>query len=138
MNIPYIWACHKCGKSNKPNTFACASCGFPAIASEADINPETESEKNQRRERESNISSNIVLFFPEGLVAAFLALISPFWAINLFYKGHTLAAFCLVSSVGACGYSFVWAARKQRKYVAYCVIVCFLLAAWGIDALLTS
>lgn len=38
MKIPtYIWVCHKCGKSNNPQTDACSSCGFPANASSYEI-----------------------------------------------------------------------------------------------------
>ena len=139
MNAPtYIWVCHKCGKSNQPHADACTSCGFSAIASEAEINPETIEEKKQKYERNVNISSNIWLFFPEGLIAGFLALLSPFWATKLISNGHFLAALCLFGVISASGYGFVWAIRHKLKYMAYLAIVCFLLGAWGIDASLTS
>ena len=139
MNAPtYIWVCHKCGKSNKPHTDICASCGFQAIASEAEINPETEEEKRQKLERSANISTNIWLFFPEGLIAGFLALYSPFWAVKLILNGHFVAALCLTAIVSACGYGVVLAVHNKLRYMAYLAIVCFLLGAWGIDTSLTS
>jgi ribosomal protein L37E len=139
MNAPnYIWVCHKCGKSNQPLSETCASCGFQAIASEAEIHPETDEERKQRYERNANIATNIWLFFPEGLIAGFLALISPFWAIKLIFDGHLLAALCLTALVSACGYGFALAIRSKMKYMAHLAIACFLLGAWGIDASLTS
>jgi len=37
MTPKYRWACHACDKVNAPGKTACAFCGFPAVASGADI-----------------------------------------------------------------------------------------------------
>ena len=136
MNTPtYIWVCHKCGQSNQPDTDKCAACGFPAVASADDITPAA---KNKMPQSQSGISSNIWLFFPEGLIAGLLALATPFWAIKLLANGHFLAAFTLLAGIAACGYSFIWSIRHQRKYLAYLVIICFLVLALGLDSSLSS
>lgn len=134
MKVPtYIWVCHKCGKSNPPHTDKCASCDFSAISSEAEIHPETEEERKQKSERNANITSNIWFFFPEGFIAGLLALYSPYWAIDLIIKGHYLAAIALAAVVLICGYGFIWSMRHNFKFVAYLVIICFCLGAWGIN-----
>jgi len=127
--------CHKCGKSNQPHTDTCKSCGFPAVASAFDIDPDA---KEEMLKNQSIISSNIWLFFPEGLIAGFLALATPFWAIKLLINGHFLAACALAASIAACGYGFVWAIVNKQKYLAYLSMACFLFLAWGIDASLAS
>jgi hypothetical protein len=88
--------------------------------------------------KQSIISSNLWLFFPEGLIAGFLALATPFWAIKLLINGHFLAACALVASIAACGYGFGWAIVNKQKYLVYLSMACFLFLAWGIDASLTS
>ncbi|HMA87493.1 MAG TPA: hypothetical protein VKP89_01985 [Burkholderiales bacterium] len=138
MRAPtYTWVCHKCGASNQAHTETCTSCGFQAIASEIEINPENEEERRQRQEKNANISSNILLFFPEGLIAGVLALFSPIWAVKLISNGHYLGATSLAAIVAACGYGFVWSIRNNLKYLAYAAIVCFLFGAWIIDTSLT-
>jgi hypothetical protein len=38
MNGPsYEWICHKCEQINKPRLLECSHCGFPAIASPAEV-----------------------------------------------------------------------------------------------------
>ena len=138
MRAPtYTWVCHKCGASNQAHTETCASCGFQAVASEIEINPESEEERRQRRERNAAISSSVWLFFPEGLIAGVLALISPFWAIKLVLDGDYLAATGLAAIIAVCSYGFIWAVRRHQKYLAYVAILCFLLGAWFVDSSLT-
>jgi hypothetical protein len=40
---PYRWTCHVCESSNEPAAKNCAACGFPAVASAADIEVERRS-----------------------------------------------------------------------------------------------
>ncbi len=38
MRAPrYRWTCHKCEHVNEPDTSPCSQCGFPAVASGAEI-----------------------------------------------------------------------------------------------------
>lgn len=137
MNSPsYIWICHKCGQSNAPHTDGCASCGFAAISSGAEIHLENEEQTKLKQERNANISSNLLLFYPEGFIAGFLALFSPLWAIKLIMDGHLFGAFCLSVVVFVCGYGFFWGMRNNLKFIAYLAMVLFLLAAWVIGSVL--
>lgn len=86
------------------------------------MNPEPIAERKKRFE----VAENILLFFPEALIGAFLVLVAPLLAIKLPVNGHFFAAFAIVCATLGCGYGIVWALRNKQKFVAYAILLFFI------------
>ena len=134
MKAPtYRWICHKCSSSNEPHTTNCASCGFAAVASPQDIERSFSGYKPPHYDAESaEHAKSIWLFFPEGLFAALLVLVTPFWSIKLAISGHITAAAVLIAGIGLAVYAFVWLVHREQKYLAYFTMVAALALAFVI------
>jgi ribosomal protein L37E len=132
---PYRWVCHSCGSSNEPHTNKCSSCGFPAVASGAEL------ERSRRDYRPphydpaaAETADRIWLFFPEAILGAVLVVVAPFWAIRLVLAGHFGAAVTLASGVGLAAYAFFQLLRRGHKYLAYFALVGALALAFSIHS----
>lgn len=126
---------------NEPQATACACCGFTAFPTGEEI-AAAEAEKRFQPSRADppsgqidtgwlNAPSSVIMFFPEGLVAAALVLASPIWFLKLLFEGKLLAAFILCAGVAA----GVWLARQawvaKERWLLYCAVVLLLLTAAG-------
>jgi len=134
MNAPaYRWVCHKCGSSNEPHTETCASCGFAAVASAEQVDHSQPDYKPRQYDAiRAERANRIWLFFPEGIFAAGLVVIAPFWAIRLILAGHVGAAGALSVGVALTVYAFVWFMRRGHKYPAYFAMIAALALAFVI------
>jgi hypothetical protein len=74
------------------------------------------------------------VFFPEGLIAAFLVLAAPFWALRLLFTSQYLQALVLLVGVAAFGYGAYIGFRKNEKWLAYAATVGLL----GVGAIVVS
>ena len=70
------------------------------------------------------------LFFPEGIFAALLVLVAPFWSIKLVFYGHIIAGVVLIVGIGLSAYAFVQLMRRDHKYLAYFAMVAGLALAF--------
>ena len=121
VNAPtYTWICHRCEKSNPPNTDKCFDCGFAAIASAEEIDPEL------FKRPAPVIDSNFWLFFPEGLIAILFLLASPWLFLRLLLNDRPIAALSLVVMIATCSYGFYWSWKHKQKFVAYLVMMCVI------------
>jgi hypothetical protein len=77
--------------------------------------------------KRSWLNENAAIFFPEMVPAAFIALISPIWEIQLLGRGQLEAALILLGGVVACSYSFYWACQNKYRWIAYAAILGTLL-----------
>jgi hypothetical protein len=112
MKAPtYVWVCHKCRESNQPNTSKCAKCGFPAIASEVEINPESDEDIRKKQER----IQDSILLFPEGYIAGFMAFITPALIIKHLIDAKYLAAVLLSVILFVCGYGVILSYYQKEK-----------------------
>lgn len=46
----YAWICHSCGHANERRTESCAACGFPAVASAAEIDGTANTSRRRLRQ----------------------------------------------------------------------------------------
>jgi hypothetical protein len=80
-------------------------------------------------------SESLVLFFPEGIVAALFFLTSPGWLVALLFNGHLLAGAILaigVTAAGAlAGFAFAWRSRG----LLYASMATSIVVAWWVSSL---
>ena len=136
MNSPtYRWACFKCGSSNEPGEGLCANCGFAAFASGSDISAVTEVKPDLTRAKRESVwlaaPSSILMFFPEGLLAAGLVAGSPFWLLSLLIQGKFAAALVLTLGVGLGTWLALIAWRKKDRGFLYVAVVVLIITGLG-------
>lgn len=125
--IDYNWLCHKCKTENAPQRDTCNACGCPAIASAAQIGLSPETQIFSTRPM---ILQHAWTFFPEIIVAGFVALASPAWAISLLLNAHFLAALALMSLVGVGVWIFWMASRDKSVFRSWLGMVLVLVGAY--------
>lgn len=70
-------------------------------------------------------------FFPEGIIAAVIVLLAPFWFIFLLIQGHYLGAVVLGVGVTAFVTGFIAAARAGSQAGSYfAVLGVVIFAGW--------
>lgn len=140
MTAPsYRWVCHKCGQSNEPGIAVCSVCECPAVVSGLALeSPLPEAEARRIREARAERSEAVMLFFPEGLVAAAVAITAPAWAISLALHGHVVAGLSLIAGVGVGAYGFVVSMKRREKWLAYASVLSILFVAYLVYSASTS
>ena len=73
-------------------------------------------------------------FFPEGLIAAFLVLIAPFWGIAMIVKGQVFPAIVWVGGTGFLAYQAYMLYRRGWKFAAHIAVLAILCLAWVVDS----
>jgi hypothetical protein len=122
MRAPtYQWICHRCEKSSPPNTDKCVHCGFAAVASAEEIDPE-----RFKQSAATASSSNFWLLFLEGPIAIFFWLASPWEFVRLLLNDRPLAALLLLINTVSCSYGLFWSWRHKQKPVAYLAMICLI------------
>ena len=126
----YTWVCHKCNAANPPGRSTCESCGFQAMATGKQIQAEKATQEKYIHRVPLFSGSDILLFFPEIIPAAFIAVCSPIWIIELLIERHFLSALVLSFGVGLSGIAFYSGVRSKGKFLAYLGVSGMLLTAF--------
>ena len=96
----YQWICHKCRASNDANADSCAACNYPAVASGMQINPP----KSTKSKANLDDPWTMAIYFPKGLIAAFIVFVTPLWALGMLIHGHILPALAIVVTTAVLAY----------------------------------
>ncbi len=83
-------------------------------------------------------SGSLALFFPEGIGAVIVWLVSPGWLFSLLGHGEFLPALALFAGVGASIGAGYFAFSRQSKGLLYVSILLALLAALWVNDLSNS
>ena len=109
------------------------SCKTSAVISGFDLEPTVSSkEADRRRKAKAERDTNIMLFFPEVILAGCVALGAPVWAISLALHGHAIAATLLISGVALGVIGFFWSIERGNKWLAYFAMLVVLLVAYSV------
>ena len=129
MTAPgYFWACQKCGKENAPGTEVCKDCGFTATYKVSQLPIKTKEDGAEEIDRkETDFEKNILLFFPEIIPAISFLISAPFSIIKFIINGEFLSGLLLIFANVICAASFYFSCKHNNKYVAYFVMVIYLL-----------
>lgn len=141
MTVPtYNWTCFRCKVSNPSGTEKCQACGFAASPTRAEFKslrpPQPEDQTVGSGLKITG--SDVWLFFPEALIAVFMLLISPFWAISLVGEGRYLAAAVDIIGLSVSCYGFYQGLLLKSKSIAYSAIAGILCVSYVAHILATT
>ena len=125
----YRWICHNCQRANEAGTDTCRACAASAHFRVKDLPPEEEAADSHYAAK-SVVMADPMLFFPEIIPAAFVALVSPIWFVLLLLRGQFSSALLLAVGVGACTAGFIASARDKQKWLAYVCMMGVLVTAF--------
>jgi hypothetical protein len=77
----------------------------------------------------------LFLFFPEGIAAALIFLVSPGWLLSLLFRGHLSAAGVLASGMAAAGTVAYFALRERSRGLLYVSVIVSVAAALWVASL---
>ena len=125
----YRWSCFRCRAANEPSSSECTSCGFPARATGRNIQKaRSENEQRENSADGQDLTSTVLLFFPEAIIAAVVFVLSPYWLYRLVSHGKLVDAAFFSIAVIACGAMLYWAHRERSKGMAYAAVVLLVVA----------
>ena len=93
------------------------------------------SRTNEEKGRpEDEFNRAVALFFPEGLIAAFIVFIAPIWALFMIWEGKVLPALVLLVGTGALAYAAYALLRKGLTFFAYIPVLAILALAFTVNS----